>query len=83
MFKGCELLRAAYQGYDALVRILISKGADIDHKTIGRNTPLTLAATRGHVKVVEILLSSGADIENVMHHVNVGIMQAYFYSQCV
>merc|ERR1711902_259575 len=45
------------------VTLLLSRGADIEHRDKKGFTPLILAATAGHDKVVEILLEHNADIE--------------------
>lgn len=50
-------------GYDDLVKMLLEKNADIEHRDKKGFTPLILAATAGHYKTVRILLDAGADIE--------------------
>ncbi|XP_056017812.1 ankyrin repeat domain-containing protein 17-like isoform X4 [Ostrea edulis] len=57
------LTLACHGGHSELVNLLLSKGADIEHRDKKGFTPLILAATAGHVDVVEILLESGADME--------------------
>lgn len=62
------LLAAARQGYAALVRVLLDRGADVNfqcdcpHISGGGWTPLLLAIHGEHLKVVEALLSKGADV---------------------
>jgi ankyrin repeat protein len=41
---------------------LLSRGANIEAKSMSVNTPLHIAATMDHLPVVEALLSGGADI---------------------
>merc|ERR1719508_548978 len=57
------LTLACAGGHEELVSLLLSRGADIEHRDKKGFTPLILAATAGHDKVVEILLNHGADIE--------------------
>lgn len=57
------LTLACAGGHEDLVELLLSRGADIEHRDKKGFTPLILAATAGHEKVVEILLNHGADIE--------------------
>ncbi|GFR95208.1 ankyrin repeat domain-containing protein 17 [Elysia marginata] len=57
------LTLACAGGHAELVRLLLAKGANIEHRDKKFFTPLILSATAGHVDVVEILLEKGADIE--------------------
>ncbi|XP_033224897.1 ankyrin repeat domain-containing protein 17-like isoform X3 [Belonocnema kinseyi] len=57
------LTLACAGGHEDLVELLLSRGADIEHRDKKGFTPLILAATAGHQKVVEILLNHGAEIE--------------------
>ncbi|VDM96170.1 unnamed protein product [Thelazia callipaeda] len=57
------LTLAATGGHDSLVELLVTRGADIEHKDKKGFTPLILAATAGHSNVVELLLNHGANIE--------------------
>ncbi|KAL0275144.1 UNVERIFIED_CONTAM: hypothetical protein PYX00_003100 [Menopon gallinae] len=57
------LTLACAGGHEELVELLLSRGADIEHRDKKGFTPLILAATAGHEKVVDILLNHGADIE--------------------
>ncbi|XP_060527199.1 ankyrin repeat domain-containing protein 17-like isoform X2 [Cylas formicarius] len=57
------LTLAASGGHDELVELLVSRGADIEHRDKKGLTSLILAATGGHEKVVEVLLNHNADIE--------------------
>ena len=53
---------AAYLGDLKMVKLLISKGADLDAVDPSYGTPLHLAAEQAHVEVVEFLLGSGAQV---------------------
>ena len=57
------LTLACAGGHEELVELLISRGANIEHKDKKGFTPLILAATAGHEKVVETLLKNGAEME--------------------
>ena len=54
---------AAYNGYAAVVRILIDRGADINKARDDGATPLFIASAMGHVDVMSVLLERGADID--------------------
>ena len=56
------LLRAAANGREIMVRLLIEKGADIEARSPSSGTPLICAAEGNHEAVVEFLLLSGADV---------------------
>ena len=57
------LTLACAGGHEELVELLLTRGADIEHRDKKGFTPLILAATAGHEKVVRILLNHHADIE--------------------
>ncbi|XP_026684825.1 ankyrin repeat and KH domain-containing protein 1 [Diaphorina citri] len=57
------LTLACAGGHEELVELLLSRGADIEHRDKKGFTPLILAATAGHDKVVDILLNHKADME--------------------
>ena len=54
---------ACVGGHIELVILLLTRGANIEHRDKKGFTPLILAATAGHKLVVEILLENRADIE--------------------
>lgn len=56
------LLRAATKGQQAMVRLLIKKGADIEARSANNSTPLTCAAECNFEAIVEYLLKSGASV---------------------
>ncbi|CAH2283733.1 ankyrin repeat and SAM domain-containing 6 [Pelobates cultripes] len=53
---------AAGGGHEALVRILLRKGASVDSRNHYGWTPLMQAARMGHLNVALILLENGADV---------------------
>lgn len=72
-FKGAEervkdwggqvpLQWAAYQGHEAVVKVLLERGANMEVKDRDGRTPLSLAAYWGHEAVVKVLLERGANI---------------------
>ncbi|KAH8800287.1 Pfs, NB-ARC and ankyrin domain protein [Xylogone sp. PMI_703] len=62
------LFWVAKKGVEALVRLLLEKGADIEARdNYTRQTPLLLAAIKGHEAVVRLLLEKGAGVEAQDH----------------
>lgn len=54
---------AARRGNDAVVNLLIEKGAHVDSKDTDDWTPLLWAAQSGNEAVVRLLLGKGADVD--------------------
>ncbi|ONM01855.1 ankyrin repeat family protein [Zea mays] len=67
---------AAEEGHCAAVRMLLSKGVDVDPHGC-RGTPLHLACSNDRDQVVRILLEHGADPNKVVGHVLPPLMMAY------
>ncbi|KAI8521456.1 Ankyrin repeat and KH domain-containing protein 1, partial [Branchiostoma belcheri] len=57
------LTLACAGGHEDLVRELMARAANLEHRDKKGFTPLILAATAGHSSVVEVLLDNAADIE--------------------
>ncbi len=57
------LWTASTLGRLKFVKILIERGADIEHTTLSKSTPLRGAAFDGHCDVCEWLINHGADID--------------------
>ncbi|KAL5331220.1 hypothetical protein ACEPPN_000749 [Leptodophora sp. 'Broadleaf-Isolate-01'] len=55
---------AAERGQEAVVRLLLEKGADVESKCNSNRTPLSRAAENGQEAVVRLLLEKGADVES-------------------
>ena len=58
------LMAASMNGKTGIVKILLSRGADVDAKNQWGETALILAARGGHVEVARILIDSGTDINS-------------------
>ncbi|RYP78164.1 hypothetical protein DL769_003245 [Monosporascus sp. CRB-8-3] len=59
---GTPLNRAAEQGHEAIVLLLLNNGADISATEEGGRTALHQAARAGHVKLVQLLITRGIDV---------------------
>ncbi|KAL8789438.1 MAG: hypothetical protein Q9213_001195 [Squamulea squamosa] len=62
---GLTMRRLAIRGLDAVLRIFIHRGADVEQKPVNRETFLHIAALYGHLGVIEALLDAGADINAI------------------
>jgi ankyrin repeat protein/virulence-associated protein VapD len=60
--KTTPLHQAAADGDIEQVRLLISKGADVDAKDEKGNTPLCHAVESGKIEIVQMLVDAGADV---------------------
>jgi hypothetical protein len=58
-----HLMIASYYGHNAVVKLLLDKGAETEAKDVCGCTPLLWAAHNGHKIVVKLLLDKGADVE--------------------
>ncbi|RMZ87413.1 hypothetical protein DV736_g5365, partial [Chaetothyriales sp. CBS 134916] len=54
------LLWVAANGHEAVVKLLLEKGAELETKDIWGRTPLSRGAANGHEAVVKLLLEKGA-----------------------
>lgn len=52
-------------GNEEIVRMLVSKGANVNTKAERGATPIYIASQNGHEKVVRFLIQCGADMECV------------------
>jgi len=55
------LLLAAYNGNEAILKILLKAGADINQQSNSGDTALHLASEKGHMNIVQILLTANAN----------------------
>jgi len=60
------LILAISRKYDDIVRFLITKGANVNHKTERRNwTPIYYAAAVGSVEILNLLIDMQADVNTL------------------
>ena len=60
--KGSSpLYQAAARGHEAVVKVLLDSGSNVNQADLEGTPPLYIAAERGHEAVVKVLLSNGAD----------------------
>ena len=57
-----NLVLNAYSGDLSNVKVLVSKGANVNVQDQKKRTPLIFAATNGHTSIVEFLISKGAEV---------------------
>jgi ankyrin repeat protein len=63
-FTGGELLHLVSElGHEAVVKLLLGKGANVDAADKDGRTPLSYAAESGHEAVVKLLLEKGANVD--------------------
>ncbi|CZR67104.1 uncharacterized protein PAC_17003 [Phialocephala subalpina] len=61
--NGWTLSYAAEMGHEAVVKLLLEKGTELETKDSSGQTPLLYAAKNGHEAVVKLLLEKGAELE--------------------
>lgn len=65
MFKNEELIKAARNGDEKIVKTLLENGANVNHANQFGYTALMWAANNGHLEIVKTLLANGANIKAV------------------
>jgi ankyrin repeat protein len=53
---------SAENEHEAVVKLLLEKGADVQSKDNSGDTPLSMAARNRHQAVMKLLLEKGADV---------------------
>jgi tankyrase len=63
-FKLAPLHYASFDGHLPVVKLLLSKGVDVDSKSVDGwgGTPLHVACVNGHLVIVKFLVSKGASL---------------------
>ena len=59
--QATSLHIASYSGDEAITRLLLARGADINAPLIGGNTPLHMALASGQIAIAKLLLVHGAE----------------------
>lgn len=78
-FGQTALHYAAQNGHDAIVKLLLRRGAQIDAPSSYQQTALMLAAASGHALVVQVLLENGAAIEPATRGIDSPLTLATMY----
>jgi len=65
---------AAGAGHLAIVSMLIADGANIDHETKNKSTPLRAACFEGRIDIVEFLCCKGANVDKSNNYNNTCLM---------
>lgn len=63
MYDQYPLISAAENGHEAVVRLLLERGANIESKDTEGRTAISVAAENGQLAVVNLLLQQGANCE--------------------
>ncbi len=64
-YGNTALHYAAYKNKTEIVKLLLSKGANVNAVSINKETPLHLACFYGNKEVIELLLAAGANVNAV------------------
>ncbi|KAJ5936883.1 hypothetical protein N7466_003333 [Penicillium verhagenii] len=70
---------AAMRGHEAVVRLLLEKGASLESKDRNDQTSLLCAASRGDEAVVRLLLEKGAELESIDNYNRTPLSHAVSY----
>jgi|GEM_PF-4513477 len=57
-----DLLEAADHGFAGAAKVMLKKGANVNTRDKGGNTPLLLAVQENNIDVCEVLIEHGADV---------------------
>ena len=61
LFGGTLLMKAAEEGQEVIVRVLLQRGASVNQQDNYGGTALMAAALHGHLAIVQALLDAKAD----------------------
>jgi ankyrin repeat protein len=70
------LIDASKYGHIEIVKLLLEKGANINHKNCKNYTALIQASYNGHIEIVKLLLEKGANISEKTHYASTEIIFA-------
>jgi ankyrin repeat protein len=62
-YSRTPLLWAAIRGHEAVVKLLLERGAELEAKDSDSRTPLLWATISGHEAIIKLLLERGAELE--------------------
>lgn len=62
--KDTPLSLACSGGREEVVRLLLERGANKEHRNVSDYTPLSLAASGGYVNIIKLLLNYYAEINS-------------------
>ena len=57
------LWHAACRGHEAVTRLLLDRGASVNHQDVRGSTALHKAAAHGHQQIAELLIERGANVD--------------------
>jgi ankyrin repeat protein len=80
-FRDAWLRRAAANGHDATVKLLLEKGADVNATDKPQKTALMGAASFGHSTTVRLLLDKGGDVNATDKSQRTALMGAVKFGQ--
>ncbi|KAK2790832.1 hypothetical protein FQN53_008656 [Emmonsiellopsis sp. PD_33] len=63
--RQAPLSQASCLGHEAITRLLLDRGAEIDHRDTHNQSPLSHASFRGHESTVRLLLDRGAEVDTL------------------
>jgi len=75
------LTQASYNGHFEIVKYIISKGADIEHKNKWNSNSLMNASMQGHTKIVKSLIDKGAKVNEKGGDDNTALHFALMHNQ--
>ena len=63
--RGDAAVHRRAEGHDAIVQMLLQRGATVDLTNKDQRSPLGIACAKGHAAVVSLLLGAGANVSHV------------------
>jgi ankyrin repeat protein len=75
------LMLAAYNGHEAMTRLLLQHGADPELANLRHQTPLAGVAFKGYTHIARILIENGADVNSATPDGKTPLMFAAMFNQ--